>query len=113
MYLQSNIWRFLVILIQSEPDTNRTLSQRGNITGSNKAHLDLRVKGPIFLPVLTKFVIYRQIFMEVSNVTFHVNPSSDSRDDTGGHIYGLTDRRTAPTDRRTDMTFVAYANAPE
>jgi hypothetical protein len=51
--------------------------------------------------------------MEVSNTTFHVNPSSGCRDDTGGHTYGRTDRRTAPTDRKTDMTFVVYANAPE
>jgi hypothetical protein len=51
--------------------------------------------------------------MEVSNITFHVNSSSGSRDDTGGYTYGRTDRRTALTDRRTDMNFVAYGNAPE
>jgi len=88
MYLQSNILWVRVIFIHPEPDTNRSILQRCNVTGSNKTHLGLQVKCPIFLPVLTKCVIYRQIFMEASNITFHVNPSSGSRDDTGGQTEG-------------------------
>ena len=48
----------------------------------------------IFLLILNKSGIPRQIFKEVSNTKFHVNPSSGSRADTRVQMAAQSDRRT-------------------
>jgi hypothetical protein len=47
--------------------------------------------GPYFCPILTKFVIFRQIFTDVPNIKFHANLPSESRADIYGHTDGQTD----------------------
>ena len=60
---------------------------------------------------MTKFGVYRQVFLKVHNTKFHWNSSSVSRAETSGQM----DRCT---DGQRDMTnligvFSEYANAPK
>jgi hypothetical protein len=55
---------------------------RFGVAGSNKPYLDVHVK----CPILTKFGISQQMFIQVRNIKFHLNSSSSGCADT----YGLT-----------------------
>jgi hypothetical protein len=60
---------------------------------------------------------FRQVFIKISNIKFHKNPSSGNRvhkrGQTGGrfHADGQTDRQTDIT--RTIVPFRNFANAPK
>jgi len=50
-------------------------------TAANYIKALLTAKCRHFCPILSKFGISRQTFIEVSNIKFHENPSLDSRSD--------------------------------
>jgi len=49
------------------------------VTGNNKR---VHVKCPVLFSIFTKYGIPRHIFIEVPNIKFRGNPSSESRVDT-------------------------------
>jgi hypothetical protein len=61
--------------------------------------------------ILMKLEFSRQIFGEHSNIKFHENPSSGSRDVQYGRTDGQTDRQTDMT--KLIITFCNFADAPK
>ena len=49
---------------------------------NNKTHLGLDVKWPIFLSDFNQISVFRQIFIKISSIKFHGNPSSRNHTDT-------------------------------
>jgi hypothetical protein len=54
---------------------------RSYVAGSKKMYLGLHVNYPIFCLILTKFSVYRRIFIKLSKIKLQGNPSGRSRAD--------------------------------
>jgi hypothetical protein len=65
------------------------------MVGNNKTYLGLQVMSlTLFFSILAKSGISLQIFVEVPNIKFHINPFSGSRADTRGQTARQTDEGT-------------------
>jgi hypothetical protein len=67
-------------------------------------YIGVHVKYRYCCQILIKLEFSQQIFESSSNIKFHENPSSESRDFPCGHR-----DRERETDRQTDMTELIFA----